>query len=151
MKVKAIVTEAKSYDVLVGSTVFYPMGFTLDFWEETASYRPGWQVGDGRKASLSARFIRVLIGNLADLLVFSGLVDAESLWFMETFDEKAFVTHLHMQVDAHVSAQDFGKHQSSPTRGRGSVEHHCTVVRSCRVSSPRGVARILIATRGGGE
>jgi hypothetical protein len=42
MKVKAIVTEAKSYDVLVGSTVLYPMGFTLGFWEETASYRPGW-------------------------------------------------------------------------------------------------------------
>jgi hypothetical protein len=54
MKVKAIVTEAKSYDVLVGSTVLYPMGFTLDFWEETASYRPGWQAGDGRKASLPA-------------------------------------------------------------------------------------------------
>jgi hypothetical protein len=31
MKVRAIVTEAKSYDVLVGSTVLYPMGFTLDF------------------------------------------------------------------------------------------------------------------------
>jgi hypothetical protein len=43
MKVKAIVTEAKLYDVLVGSTVLYPMEFTLDFWEETASYRPGWQ------------------------------------------------------------------------------------------------------------
>jgi hypothetical protein len=40
MKVKAIVTEAKSYDVLVGTTVLYPMGFTLDFWEEIASYRP---------------------------------------------------------------------------------------------------------------
>jgi hypothetical protein len=42
MKVKAIVTKAKSYDVLVGSTVLYPMDFTLDFWEETASYRLGW-------------------------------------------------------------------------------------------------------------
>jgi hypothetical protein len=31
MKVKAIITEAKSYDVLVGKTVLYPMGFTLDF------------------------------------------------------------------------------------------------------------------------
>ena len=40
MKVKAIVTEAKSYDVLVGTTMLYPMGFTLDFWEEIASYRP---------------------------------------------------------------------------------------------------------------
>jgi hypothetical protein len=106
MKVKAIVTEAKSYDVLVGSTVLYPMGFTLDFWEETASYRPGWQAGDRRKASLPARFIRVLTGNLVDLFVFSGLVDAASPWFMENFDENAFATHLHMQVDAHVSAQN---------------------------------------------
>jgi hypothetical protein len=40
MKMKAIVTEAKSYDVLVRSTVLYPMRFTLDFWEETANYRP---------------------------------------------------------------------------------------------------------------
>jgi hypothetical protein len=104
--VKAIVTEVKSYDVLVGLMVLYPMGFTLDFWEETASYRPGWQVGDGRKVSLLARFIRVLIGNLADLFAFSGLVDAESPWFMETFDENAFVTHLHIQVDAHVRAQN---------------------------------------------
>jgi hypothetical protein len=50
MRVKAIITEAKSYDVLVGTTVLYPMGFTLDFWEEIASYIPGWQAGDGRKA-----------------------------------------------------------------------------------------------------
>jgi hypothetical protein len=82
------------------------MGFTLDFWEETASYRPGWQAGDGCKASLPARFIRVLTGNLADLFTFSGLVDVASPWFIETFDENAFATHLHMQVDAHVSAQN---------------------------------------------
>jgi hypothetical protein len=31
MKVKAIVREAKSYNVLVGLTILYPMGFTLDF------------------------------------------------------------------------------------------------------------------------
>jgi hypothetical protein len=104
MKVKAIVTEAKSYDVLVGSTILYPMGFTLDFWEEIASYQPGWQADDGCKASLPTRFIRVLTSNLANLFAFSGLVDAASPWFMETFDENAFATHLHMQVDAHVSA-----------------------------------------------
>jgi hypothetical protein len=33
-------------------------------------------------------------------------VDAELPWFMETFDENAFATHLHMQVDAHVSAKN---------------------------------------------
>jgi hypothetical protein len=106
MKIKAIVMEAKLYDVLVGSTVLYPMGFTLDFWKETASYRPGWQAGDGRKASLPARFIRVLTGNLADLFTFFGLVDAASPWFMETFDENAVAIHLHMQVDAQVSTQN---------------------------------------------
>jgi hypothetical protein len=78
----------------------------LDFWEETTSYRRGWQAGDERKASLPARFIRVLTGNLADLFAIFGLVDAASPWFMETFDENAFATHLHMQVDAHVSAQN---------------------------------------------
>jgi hypothetical protein len=46
MKVKAIVIEAKSYDILVGSKVLYPMGFTLEFWKKKASYRPGWQAGD---------------------------------------------------------------------------------------------------------
>jgi hypothetical protein len=106
MKVKAIVTEAKSYDVLVGSTILYSIGFTLDFWEETASYRPGWQAGDGCKALLPTRFVGVLTRNLADLFAVSGFVDAESPWFMETFNENAFATHLHMQVDAHVSAKN---------------------------------------------
>jgi hypothetical protein len=57
MKMKAIVMEAKSYDVLVGTTVLYPIGFTLDLWEKIVNYRPGWQVGDGRKAQLLARFV----------------------------------------------------------------------------------------------
>jgi hypothetical protein len=57
--------------------------------------------------SLPARFIRVLTGNLANLFAFFGLVDAASPWIMETFDENAFATHLHMQVDAQVSAQNF--------------------------------------------
>jgi hypothetical protein len=94
MKVKAIVTEAKSYNVLVGTTVLYPIGFTLDFWEEIASYRPGWQAGDGRKAQLPARFVRVLTGNLADLYAFSGYVDADLSSFREDFDGTAFVTHV---------------------------------------------------------
>jgi hypothetical protein len=55
---------------------------------------------------LPARFIRVFIDNLADLFAFSGFVDAESPWFMETFDENAFATHFHMQVDAHVSTKN---------------------------------------------
>jgi hypothetical protein len=94
MKVKAIVTKAKSYDVLVGTTVLYPMGFTLDFWEEIASYRLGWQAGDGRKAQLLARFVRILIGNLTDLYAFSGYVDGDLSSFMEDFDGTAFATHV---------------------------------------------------------
>jgi hypothetical protein len=70
------------------------MGFTLDFWEEIASYRPGWQVGDGRKAQLPARFIRVLTGNLADLYAFSGYVDVDLSSFREDFDGTAFATHV---------------------------------------------------------
>jgi hypothetical protein len=94
MKVKAIVTEAKSYDVLVGTTVLYPMGITLDFWEEIASYRPGWQAGDGRKTQLPARLVRVLTGNLADLYAFSSYVDADLSSFREDFDGTAFATHV---------------------------------------------------------
>jgi hypothetical protein len=94
MKVKAIVTEAKSYDVLVGTTVLYPMGFTLDFWEEIASYRLGWQAGDGRKTQLPARFIRVLTGNLVDLYAFSGYMDADLSLIREDFDGNAFATHV---------------------------------------------------------
>jgi hypothetical protein len=29
-----VVTNATSYDVLVGSVILYPMGFVLDFWKE---------------------------------------------------------------------------------------------------------------------
>jgi hypothetical protein len=94
MKVKAIVTEAKSYDVLVGMPVLYPMGFILDFWEEITSYRPRWQAGDGHKAQLPARFVQVLTGNLADLYAFSGYVDVDLNLIREDFDSNAFATHV---------------------------------------------------------
>jgi hypothetical protein len=94
MKVKAIITEAKSYDVLVGTTVLYPMGFTLDFWEEIVSYRSRWQARDVRKAQLLARFIQVLTGNLTDLYAFSSYVDADLSSFREDFDGNAFTTHV---------------------------------------------------------
>jgi hypothetical protein len=32
-----MVINVKSYDVLVGGIVLYPMGFVLDFWKEIAS------------------------------------------------------------------------------------------------------------------
>ena len=58
IKVQAVVTKAESYDVLVGATILYPMGFQMDYWSETTSYRPGWQAGDGRTATLPTKFIR---------------------------------------------------------------------------------------------
>jgi hypothetical protein len=94
MKMKAIVIEAKSYDVLVGTTVLYPMGFILDFWDEIANYRPRWQAGDGHKTQLPARFVQILTGNLADLYAFSGYVDVDLSLIREDFDGSAFATHV---------------------------------------------------------
>jgi hypothetical protein len=36
-----MVTHVTSYDVLVGGAVLYPLGVTIDFWEEIAYYRLG--------------------------------------------------------------------------------------------------------------
>jgi hypothetical protein len=38
MKIKLLVTNAMSYDVLMGGVVLYPIGFTLYFWKHTTSY-----------------------------------------------------------------------------------------------------------------
>jgi hypothetical protein len=46
-----------SYDVLGGGVVLYPLKVTIDFWEETAYYRPGWQTRANHKVSLLVRFI----------------------------------------------------------------------------------------------
>jgi len=35
----------------------YPLGITLDFWEETIYYRPRWQTRNSRKAFLLITFI----------------------------------------------------------------------------------------------
>ncbi|BBN05379.1 hypothetical protein Mp_3g12620 [Marchantia polymorpha subsp. ruderalis] len=53
--VRAVVTSAESYDVLVGGAVLYPMEFRMDYWTETAAYRPGWESGDGRMSELPVR------------------------------------------------------------------------------------------------
>jgi hypothetical protein len=75
--VTAIVTAAESYDVLVGSAVLYPMGFQMDYWTETATYRPGWQSGDGRMSQVPVRFISgggSPLEVLASVAGFSGMV-----------------------------------------------------------------------------
>ncbi len=52
-----MVTHVTSYDVLVEGLVLYPLGITIDFWEETAYYHPGWQTRVSHKASLLVKFI----------------------------------------------------------------------------------------------
>ncbi len=39
----AEVTHVTFYDVLVRGVVLYPLGVTIDFWEETTYYHPSWQ------------------------------------------------------------------------------------------------------------
>ena len=56
LKVRAVITSAESYDVLVGGAVLYPMGFVLDYWHESVHYRPGWQSGDGRTCQLPVHY-----------------------------------------------------------------------------------------------
>ncbi len=53
----AVVTVVESYDVLVGGVVLYPMGFQMDYWTETMTYRPGWQSRDGQMSQVHVRFI----------------------------------------------------------------------------------------------
>jgi len=75
----AVVIATKSYDVLIGGVVLYPMGFQMDYWIETSTYRPGWQSGDGRISQVLARFIYGRPGGsplevLASVVGFSGVV-----------------------------------------------------------------------------
>jgi len=57
-----VVTNALSYDVLVWGVVLYPMGFVLNFWEETTSHRLGWQLGDGHHAQLQVQYFAQGVG-----------------------------------------------------------------------------------------
>jgi hypothetical protein len=56
-----VVTHATSYDVLVQSVVLYPLGVTIDFWEETKFYCLGWETWVNQKTSLLVRFIGKVI------------------------------------------------------------------------------------------
>ncbi|CAK9260459.1 unnamed protein product [Sphagnum jensenii] len=57
--VTAVVTAAESYDVLVGGAMLYPMGFQMDYWTETMTYRPGWQFGDGRMSQVHGNILAI--------------------------------------------------------------------------------------------
>ncbi|OAE32224.1 hypothetical protein AXG93_4525s1050 [Marchantia polymorpha subsp. ruderalis] len=41
-EVRAVVASVESYDVLVGGAVLYPIGFRMNYWMETATYRLGF-------------------------------------------------------------------------------------------------------------
>jgi hypothetical protein len=75
-----VITIAESYDVLVGGVVLYPMGFQMDYWTKTMTYRLGWQSEDGRMSQVPVRFIYgVQLGGsplevLALVVGFSGVV-----------------------------------------------------------------------------
>eukprot|EP00245_Coleochaete_scutata_P000413 TRINITY_DN1051_c1_g2_i1.p1 TRINITY_DN1051_c1_g2~~TRINITY_DN1051_c1_g2_i1.p1 ORF type:complete len:432 (+),score=59.32 TRINITY_DN1051_c1_g2_i1:132-1298(+) len=53
----AVVTEADTYDILIGTQIMYPLGIMIDFWRETVHIRPGWQRGEDRVAILPSLFI----------------------------------------------------------------------------------------------
>jgi hypothetical protein len=53
-----VVTHATSYDVLVGGAILYPLGVTLDFWEEIPHCRPRWQTRNNCKDFLLVIFIK---------------------------------------------------------------------------------------------
>jgi hypothetical protein len=39
---QVVVMHVTSCDMLVGGVVLYPIGVTIDFWEETTYYCPSW-------------------------------------------------------------------------------------------------------------
>jgi hypothetical protein len=61
IQVQVVVTNALSYDVLVWGVMLYPMGFVSNFWEETTSHRPWWQLGDGHHAQLQAHILHEVL------------------------------------------------------------------------------------------
>jgi hypothetical protein len=43
LQVKCLVTNATSYDVLIGQEALFPLGFTINNWFEHAYYRVDWE------------------------------------------------------------------------------------------------------------
>jgi hypothetical protein len=52
VKVKFLVTNAMSYDVLMGGVVLYPTSLTLYFWNQITYYVLWWKLGDNRNVHL---------------------------------------------------------------------------------------------------
>jgi hypothetical protein len=82
MQLPTVVMTAESYDVLVGCVVLYPMEFQLDYWTETASFKPRWQSSDGHTVQVPVGFIarpstgKAPVDTLASILAFSGVISS---------------------------------------------------------------------------
>ena len=63
ISIRCVITDATTYDILLGQQALYPIGFGHDCWTEEAWFRPGWSQGDGRKEILPVTF-----GATADLV-----------------------------------------------------------------------------------
>ena len=60
ISLRCVVTNATTYDILLGQQALYPIGFGHDSWMEEAWFRLGWSQGDGQKEALP-----VIFGSLA--------------------------------------------------------------------------------------
>jgi len=75
-----MMTNATSYDVLVGDIVLYLMGFVLDFWEEIISYNPRWQSRYGHQFQLHVQYFSQgveLVGGVTMLVGFANTLPCE--------------------------------------------------------------------------
>jgi hypothetical protein len=63
-----------SYDMLVKGVMSYPIGVTIDFWEETAYCCPSWQIGASHKASLPMKFLRGQVGKSIKSIMLVGFL-----------------------------------------------------------------------------
>jgi hypothetical protein len=43
LQVRCLVTNATSYDVLIGQEALFPLGFTIDYWFKHTYYRVDWE------------------------------------------------------------------------------------------------------------
>jgi hypothetical protein len=72
-----MMTNATSYDVLIGDIVLYPMGFVLDFWKEIISYKLRWQSKDGHQSPFHVQYFSQgveLVGSVTMLVGFANTV-----------------------------------------------------------------------------
>jgi hypothetical protein len=84
-----------SCDVLVGGVVLYPLGVTIDFWEEIAYYCCVWQTKANHKVSLLVRFIGGKQENLISQLCW---LDFQAFCMDLSYWKVTFMTKMHLQL-----------------------------------------------------